>query len=50
MKQRERQFLEQLLDGSKIEAYEVSVPIHAKLRQYQQVSEEKQINHKHLKN
>ena len=35
----ERQFLEQLLDTSKIECYRVPVPIKADLRKYQQVSE-----------
>ncbi|XP_036356640.1 TATA-binding protein-associated factor 172 [Octopus sinensis] len=35
-KERERKFLEQLLDNSKIENYVVSVPITAELRKYQQ--------------
>ncbi|XP_041362673.1 TATA-binding protein-associated factor 172-like isoform X2 [Gigantopelta aegis] len=34
-KQRERQFLEQLLDGSKLQDYKVAVPILAELRKYQ---------------
>ena len=34
---KERAFLEQLLDGSKIENYKVDVPIKAELRKYQQV-------------
>ena len=32
-KARERRFLEQLLDGSKVEAYDVTVPINATLRE-----------------
>ncbi|KAK0210306.1 SNF2 superfamily chromatin remodeling protein [Desarmillaria ectypa] len=32
----ERQFLTQLLDGSKVEQYDVPVPINAELRKYQQ--------------
>ena len=35
-KEKERKFLEQLLDGSKIENYVVPVPIKAELRKYQQ--------------
>ena len=31
----ERQFLVQLIDGSKIDDYELSVPIKAELRKYQ---------------
>jgi TATA-binding protein-associated factor len=31
----ERQFLAQLLDGSKVEPYELPVPIKAELRKYQ---------------
>ena len=37
-KQRERKFLEQLLDGTKLEKYTIPVPIKAELRKYQQVS------------
>ena len=37
-KTRERRFLEQLLDGSKLDSYKVPVPIMAELRKYQQVS------------
>ena len=36
-KEQQRRFLEQLLDGSKIEPYSVPVPIKAELRAYQQV-------------
>jgi TATA-binding protein-associated factor len=36
-RQRERQFLEQLLDTSKIDNYTVPVQIKANLRKYQQV-------------
>jgi len=36
-KEKERQFLEQLLDGGKLKNYAVPVPISAELRQYQQV-------------
>ena len=32
----ERQFLNQLLDGSKVDPYEIPVPIKAELRKYQQ--------------
>lgn len=32
----ERQFLTQLLDGSKVEQYTIPVPIKAELRKYQQ--------------
>lgn len=35
-KEKERQFLEQLLDGSKVENYTLPVPINADLRKYQQ--------------
>ncbi|XP_078455706.1 TATA-binding protein-associated factor 172 [Lampetra fluviatilis] len=35
-KVRERHFLEQLLDGSKLDNYAIPVPIHAELRKYQQ--------------
>ncbi|KAK2155101.1 hypothetical protein LSH36_249g03073 [Paralvinella palmiformis] len=35
-KEKERQFLEQLLDGGKLKNYAVPVPISAELRQYQQ--------------
>lgn len=37
-KARERHFLEQLLDGKKLENYKIPVPIKAELRKYQQVS------------
>lgn len=37
-KARERHFLEQLLDGRKLENYKIPVPIKAELRKYQQVS------------
>ena len=37
-KVRERVFLEQLLDGSKLESYVIDVPIKAELRKYQQVN------------
>lgn len=36
MKARERDFLEQLLDGKKLENYEIPIPIKAELRKYQQ--------------
>lgn len=36
-KARERHFLEQLLDGKKLENYNIPVPIKAELRKYQQV-------------
>lgn len=36
-KARERYFLEQLLDGRKLENYQIPVPIKAELRKYQQV-------------
>lgn len=36
-KARERYFLEQLLDGRKLENYHIPVPIKAELRKYQQV-------------
>lgn len=36
-KARERHFLEQLLDGRKVESYKIPVPIKAELRKYQQV-------------
>ncbi|XP_046551692.1 LOW QUALITY PROTEIN: TATA-binding protein-associated factor 172-like [Haliotis rubra] len=35
-KEKERQFLEQLMDSSKLKSYEISVPILAELRKYQQ--------------
>jgi TATA-binding protein-associated factor len=35
-REEERQFLTQLLDGSKVEAYEIPVQIKAELRKYQQ--------------
>lgn len=37
LKARERNFLEQLLDGKKLENYSIPVPIKAELRKYQQV-------------
>ena len=36
-KARERHFLEQLLDGKKLDIYKIPVPIKAELRKYQQV-------------
>lgn len=36
-KEEERRFLEQLLDGSKLENYPIPVPVKAELRKYQQV-------------
>ena len=36
-KQKERKFLEQLLDGKKVENYTIPVPIKAELRKYQRV-------------
>lgn len=38
MKAKERHFLEQLLDGKKLENYKIPVPIKAELRKYQQVT------------
>ena len=38
-KKKEREFLERLLDPSKIGNHKISVPIHAELRSYQQVRE-----------
>lgn len=35
-REEERQFLTQLLDGSKVEQYDIPVPIKAELRKYQQ--------------
>ncbi|XP_069123766.1 TATA-binding protein-associated factor 172-like [Argopecten irradians] len=35
-KEEQRKFLEQLMDGSKVESYKVSVPVDADLRKYQQ--------------
>jgi TATA-binding protein-associated factor len=35
-KERERRFLEQLLDGSKLDNYELPIPVQATLRKYQQ--------------
>lgn len=35
-KNTERQFLEQLLDGSKLEQYDLPIPVNAQLRKYQQ--------------
>ena len=40
-KQKERKFLEQLLDGKKVENYTIPVPIKAELRKYQQVGSSK---------
>lgn len=37
LKEQERKFLEQLLDSSKLENYEISIPLKASLRKYQQV-------------
>ena len=37
-KQKDRRFLEQLLDGSKLANYSIPVPIKAELRKYQQVN------------
>jgi len=37
-KQKERVFLEQLLDAKKLQSYTIPVPIKAELRKYQQVS------------
>lgn len=37
IKAKERYFLEQLLDGKKLENYKIPVPIKAELRKYQQV-------------
>ena len=37
-KEQERRFLEQLLDGSKVENYTMPVEIKAELRKYQQVT------------
>lgn len=37
LKAKERHFLEQLLDGKKLENYQIPVPINAELRKYQQV-------------
>jgi len=36
-KESQRKFLEQLMDGSKLEGYSVSIPVDAELRKYQQV-------------
>ena len=36
-KEKERKFLEQLMDSAKLENYKVDVPIKAELRKYQQV-------------
>ena len=36
-KEKEREFLEQLLDGGKLKNYTIPVPINAELRKYQQV-------------
>ena len=36
-KQKERKFLEQLLNNSKLDTYDIPVPIKAELRKYQQV-------------
>lgn len=34
-REKERKFVEQLLDNSKVEPFEIPVPINAELRQYQ---------------
>ena len=36
-KQKERKFLEQLLNNTKLDSYDIPVPIKAELRKYQQV-------------
>lgn len=36
-KEKQRKFLEQLMDGSKLEGYNIVVPVKAELRKYQQV-------------
>ena len=36
-KEKQRKFLEQLMDGSKLESYNIVVPVKAELRKYQQV-------------
>ena len=36
-KQKERKFLEQLLSNTKLDTYDIPVPIKAELRKYQQV-------------
>lgn len=36
-KEKQRLFLEQLMDSSKLESYKVSIPVDAELRKYQQV-------------
>lgn len=36
-KEKQRKFLEQLMDGSKLESYEIVVPVKAELRKYQKV-------------
>ena len=36
-KLKERDFLQQLMDGSKLENYKIDVPVKAELRKYQQV-------------
>ena len=38
-KQRDRSFLDQLLDSNKLDDYTIDVPINAQLRKYQQVGE-----------
>ena len=43
-KQKERKFLEQLLDGKKVENYTIPVPVNAELRKYQQVCESPNMN------
>ena len=48
-KQKERKFLEQLLDGKKVENYTIPVPIKAELRKYQQVSPVKLLTSDFLK-
>lgn len=37
-KEKQRLFLEQLMDSSKLEDYKISIPVDAQLRKYQQVS------------
>jgi TATA-binding protein-associated factor len=36
-KEKQRKFLEQLMDGSKLESYDIVVPVKAELRKYQKV-------------
>ena len=37
-KEKQRLFLEQLMDSSKLEDYKISIPVDAQLRKYQQVN------------